>query len=266
MAVQANIDRFDGFAKLYDDSRPVPPPALIDAVLLYAGRKPSVVADVGSGTGLSTFPWASRASRVVGIEPNRESREYARSKATRFGNVEFVDGWSDRIGLADASADVVTVSQAFHWMEPESSLAEFGRILKPGGVLAVYDCAWPLVMGRELETLHADLIARANRMYAERNEGEAVAYREKAKHPAAFAASGLFAYTREIFLHDVRRLSADGVIGIAVSQGAVQTALKRWPDDFRPLIEEYEKKVRELVKGKIEAMYCYELVVGVKDH
>ena len=28
MAVQANIDRFDGFAKLYDDSRPVPPPAL----------------------------------------------------------------------------------------------------------------------------------------------------------------------------------------------------------------------------------------------
>jgi hypothetical protein len=120
-------------------------------------------------------------------------------------------------------------------------------------------------MGRALETLHTDLIESANRMYAERNESEPVAYQEKAKHPAAFAASDLFAYTREIFLHDIRRLSADGVIGVAVSQGAVQTALKRWNDDFRPLVEEYERKVRGLVKGKIKAMYCYEMVVGICD-
>ena len=73
MAVQANIDRFDGFAKLYDDSRPVPPPALIDAVLRYLGRKPSLVADVGSGTGLSTFPWASRASRAPPPWPRASS-------------------------------------------------------------------------------------------------------------------------------------------------------------------------------------------------
>ncbi len=219
---------------------------------------------MGSGTGLSTFPWACRAAKVIGVEPNREFREFARGKSRRTTNVAFIDGRSDDTTLPDSSIAVVTVSQAFHWMEPESSLAEFDRVLKPGGVLAVYDCLWPLVMGRELETLHTDLIARANRMYAERNTEEAVVYNEKSKHPAAFASSGRFSYTREILLHDVRRLSADEIIGVAVSQGAVQTALKRWPDDFRPPVDEYERTVRGLVKGKIKAMYCYELVVGVK--
>ena len=44
---------------------------------------------------------------------------------------------------AHASADIVTCSQSFHWMEPEPTLAEIARILRPGGVFAAYDYDWP---------------------------------------------------------------------------------------------------------------------------
>jgi hypothetical protein len=50
-----------------------------------------------------------------------------------------------------------------------------------------------------------------------------------------------------------------------VSQGAVQTALKRWEGDFKPPVEAYERKVRGLVKGMIKAIYCYEIVIGIKE-
>ena len=38
-------------------------------------------------------------------------------------------GYAHATGLPDAFADVVVCSQSFHWMEPESTLQEIGRIL-----------------------------------------------------------------------------------------------------------------------------------------
>jgi ubiquinone/menaquinone biosynthesis C-methylase UbiE len=43
------------------------------------------------------------------------------------------------LGLRDASVDIVTCSQAFHWMEPDPAFAEAARILYPAGVFAAYD-------------------------------------------------------------------------------------------------------------------------------
>ena len=48
-----------------------------------------------------------------------------------------VDGIAEAIGLPDASADAVTVAQAFHWFDGPRALAEIHRVLRPGGVLAL---------------------------------------------------------------------------------------------------------------------------------
>lgn len=48
-------------------------------------------------------------------------------------------GTAEATGLPDRSVDVVTMFQAFHWCDGLRALAEFARILRPGGVFAV---AW----------------------------------------------------------------------------------------------------------------------------
>ena len=67
-------DVWAGKASSYDRVRPSPPPALLDLLtqVIHLPR-PTLVVDVGSGTGLSTAVWGERAERVIGIEPNADS-------------------------------------------------------------------------------------------------------------------------------------------------------------------------------------------------
>lgn len=53
---------------------------------------------------------------------------------------------SDDLGLPDDSVDIITCSQSFHWMEPQSTLREFARVPRPGGIFVAYDCDWPPVL------------------------------------------------------------------------------------------------------------------------
>lgn len=141
----ASLQRFSGFAGLYDTNRPSPPAALGPLLASYANVERPVVVDIGSGTGLSSR-WASTwAVSVRGVEPNDEMRAVAESHPVP--GVEYVAGVGHDTGLETASADVVTAVQSMHWMDPDPTLAELARILRPGGVLAVIDADWPPVSG-----------------------------------------------------------------------------------------------------------------------
>jgi SAM-dependent methyltransferase len=142
----ANAHRFGGFADLYDRVRPTPPAAIADVIASYAGRRPSFVVDLGSGTGLSTRWAAGWAAEVVGIEPSHDMRERA-AHVTNLPRVRYLSGWSDETGLPDRCADAVLAVQALHWMEPAGTFAEVARLLRPGGVFAAIDCDWPPTVG-----------------------------------------------------------------------------------------------------------------------
>ena len=116
--------------------------------------------DLGSGTGLSTRAWADRADEVVGVEASPEMRDQAEA-ATAAENVRFVQAYAQETGLPDGVADIVTCSQSFHWMEPEPTLAEAARILRPGGVFAAYDYDWPPVVHWEVEAAFEELVGRS---------------------------------------------------------------------------------------------------------
>jgi SAM-dependent methyltransferase len=146
VSLDANANRFSGFADLYDAVRPVPPAALAEVITTYAGSRPQLVVDLGSGTGLSTRWAAGWSSEAIGIEPSADMRERAAAVAGS-GNVRFEPGWSNATGLADRCADVVLAVQALHWMEPVSTFAEVARLLRPGGVFAALDCDWPPSIG-----------------------------------------------------------------------------------------------------------------------
>ncbi|MGV2794952.1 methyltransferase domain-containing protein, partial [Clostridium perfringens] len=135
-----NIERFSGFAELYDRYRPEAPQLVVELLGNYLGRKPDLVMDLGCGTGLSTLIWGGRAERVIGVEPNADMRSEANRKlkgaAGPAERITFVPGYSNRLDTPDNSVDIITCSQSFHWMEPVSTLKEAHRVLKRGGVFA----------------------------------------------------------------------------------------------------------------------------------
>ncbi len=97
----------------------------------------SSIADIGAGTGILTRHFAGRAGRVWAVEPNPEMRQLAQKALQPYASCTVLDGSAEATTLPDHAVDVITVAQAIHWFDPESARAEFLRILKPGGWLAL---------------------------------------------------------------------------------------------------------------------------------
>lgn len=225
--LSATVRRFSGFADVYDRFRPRPPAALVDALCLLAGvERPSLVVDLGSGTGTSTRYWADRAARVVGVEPSPDMRAQARA-ATAAPNVAFIEGFSHETNLADDCADLDTCSQSLHWMLPDPTFAEAARILRPGGVFAACDYDWPPLMPHwAAEAAFRRFMAGVHALERSHGSAEGVARAEKSGHLARMSASGRFRYTREFMLHHPDEGSAERLVGLALSLGGVQSLLK----------------------------------------
>ncbi len=96
-----------------------------------------VVADVGSGTGIFTELLVKNGNEVYAIEPNGPMREAAETMLAAFPNLHSVDASAEATTLADASIDLITCAQAFHWFDAANCRKEFSRILKPGGWVAL---------------------------------------------------------------------------------------------------------------------------------
>jgi len=126
--------RFSTRVNDYVKYRPGYPPAILRLLEEECGLdSTSVVADVGSGTGILSELFLKNGNRVYGVEPNREMREAGERLLSAYTNFESVDGRAEATTLDDDSVDFVTAGQAFHWFDPASARAEFTRILRPGG-------------------------------------------------------------------------------------------------------------------------------------
>ena len=125
--------RFSSRVENYVRYRPGYPPAVLDLLRAECGLSPSsVVADVGSGTGLLSRLFLEHGNEVLGVEPNAEMREAAAHLLSAYPAYNGVDGSAEDTGLGEASVDFVTAGQAFHWFEPLGARREFARILRPG--------------------------------------------------------------------------------------------------------------------------------------
>lgn len=128
------LARFSDRATHYARYRPSYPKAAIAAVVdgISSATQPTA-ADIGAGTGISARLLAERGWQVWAIEPNREMQHAAEPHP----QVTFQTGTAEATGLPDASVELVTCFQSFHWFNPDISLPEFHRILKPTGRLAL---------------------------------------------------------------------------------------------------------------------------------
>jgi ubiquinone/menaquinone biosynthesis C-methylase UbiE len=91
--------------------------------------------DVGCGTGLSSLALQAVAERVVGVDISAEMI----TLAPRMPGLTYVVSPAERLPLVPDAFDLMTVSQAFHWMRRTEFLAEARRVLHSQGWLIVYD-------------------------------------------------------------------------------------------------------------------------------
>lgn len=128
-------DRVDDYVRY----RPAYPPALYERLRERGWLRPhAVVADVGAGTGISSAPLLDVGATVLAVEPNAAMRAAAIERLRAQANFRAVDGRAEATGLADASVDLVSAAQAFHWFDADAVRAEWRRILRAEGVAAVY--------------------------------------------------------------------------------------------------------------------------------
>ena len=93
----------------------------------------SVIADIGSGTGILSELFLKNGNKVYGVEPNNEMRLAAERLLESYSNFMSIDGSAEYTGLKKSSIDLIIAGQAFHWFDQEKAKKEFLNILKPEG-------------------------------------------------------------------------------------------------------------------------------------
>ena len=261
---EINADRFVGFADVYEENRPAVPERCIQIITDYLGKVPDTVVDFGCGTGLSTQAWQGKCSGIIGIEPSGDMLDIAKLKQLQ--NAEFIQAYAHDTGLTDESADVVVCSQSFHWMAPEDTLKEVNRILKPNGVFAAVDYDLPPVFDWQIESVYCKLFDKVRAIESENKVISDTFNRwDKNRHLKNIKSSGYFRFAREIVFESFCAYDVNKFIGLALSQGSLQTILREQPLLIEKDVLYFEKVTRQYFGNKTRNIsFCYRMRIGIK--
>lgn len=123
-------DRVDNYIKY----RPSYPLQVLEHLKTECGLTPdSLVADIGSGTGILTQLFLDNENEVYAVEPNTEMRQAAESSLKVSSHFHSINATAEETSFTTDLFDFIIVGQAFHWFDRERTKQEFQRILKPHG-------------------------------------------------------------------------------------------------------------------------------------
>ncbi len=126
-------DHFSTQAATYAKARPTYPPALFAELARLAPGK-LLAWDAGTGNGQAAVALAAQFERVVATEPSAAQL----AQAVPHARVTYHQSAETAPMLADGSVDLVTVAQAAHWFDRPKFYLEVKRVLRPGGVVALW--------------------------------------------------------------------------------------------------------------------------------
>lgn len=135
MSKELRAGDFTGLAKDYSQHRPDYCPSVLKALLGLLDNPAAEIdfVDVGAGTGIWTRMVHDAGVRTVtAIEPNEDMRNNGIADS-RHTTVRWLPGSAETTGLANASADWLSMASSFHWAKFDTATQEFHRVLRPGG-------------------------------------------------------------------------------------------------------------------------------------
>ncbi len=236
----------------YVASRPDYPAALFDALRATCHLLPgAVVADIGAGTGLLTQGLLAQGYTVTAIEPSDNMRAAAdQALAQRFAGYSSASGTAENLALPDASADLITAAQAFHWFDIQAARVEFLRVLKPQGQVA-------LIWNDRVLTdpLHVALDAIFAE-YGGAKRGAMLAHDERSEVPAFFGSSTPL----ELTWPHAHQLNEEGLLCLVFSRSYM-------PARDSATGRDASQQVRELfqglaTKGHVAVRYNTVAIIG----
>lgn len=143
-------DHFSAQAPDYARYRPAYPAELFAWLAAQAPARDAAW-DCGTGSGQAALGLAPHFEHVIATDPSASQLD----NAPPHPRVEYRTARAEASGLQAASVDLVTVAQAIHWFDLDRFFAEARRVLKPGGLLAVWTYTL-LDIAPEIDTLVSD--------------------------------------------------------------------------------------------------------------
>jgi len=126
--------RFSDRVENYINFRPGYPDAVIDLLTEECRlNQQSIIADIGSGTGILSELFLKNGNRVFGVEPNAAMRGAGEKLLERYAKFKSINGTAEATTLSDDGVDFVVAGQAFHWFDQKLARDEFSKILKASG-------------------------------------------------------------------------------------------------------------------------------------
>ncbi len=238
------IERFSNRVENYVKYRPSYPKEVLRFFKTEMNlRTNSVVADIGSGTGISAEVFLENGNPVFGIEPNKAMRQAAEIFLKDFPGFQSVDGTAENTTLENQSVDFVVAAQAFHWFNHEKTRAEFKRILKDKGFVAL------LWNERQLDS--TDFLRGYERLLMKFGSDYETVRHDNISDETL---RNFFQtdYRRKSFLN-VQSLDLAGLKGRMLSSSYMPTAEN---ESFEPMIAELERLFADYEKdSRIEILY-----------
>lgn len=130
---------FDEIVISYDRIRWEYPDELCADIIRYTGPgKGKKALEIGAGTGKATAPFLESGYEVTAVEMSGNMSGFLAEKFKSFNNFNVITSTFEDASLEDESYDLIFAASSFHWVDPETGCPKVFRLLKKGGVFALF--------------------------------------------------------------------------------------------------------------------------------
>lgn len=142
---------FDDVVSTYDNIRPEYPEELFSDLFNYANTiNGNKAIEIGAGTGKATTPILNAGFDVTAVEIGKNMAALLLEKFKSNNNFRVIVSAFEDTSLEENNYDLIYAATAFHWVDAEIGCPKVLRLLKNGGVFALFRYNAVPAVGEEL--------------------------------------------------------------------------------------------------------------------